>query len=324
MYTIRPFEPTDADYEAVVAVQNAAWPDEPTTVHDMKHNDSQRNPKHFRQRFVVANESHGIVAAGYCSDSPWSYVPGKYNLGFDVHPDFANQNLEAKIYEHLLNYIADREPKPTILRSHAREDKQDQMKFWQDRGYKIVQRENSSRLDVTDYDYSPYEGITEKVLASGIELLTFPELQARDADWMQKFYDLVNIIDHDIPAQDAPTPQPIEEFAKMFKHPSFLPDAQFLAVDGEQWVGMSTLWKDSVRTDRLWVGLTGVLRSHRRRGIATALKLKTFRYAQAQGVSFLDTENEENNPMYDLNVQFGFRPLPGWVEFRKELVENAK
>ena len=76
-----------------------------------------------------------------------------------------------------------------------------------------------------------------------------------------------------------------------------------------------------VRTDRLWVGLTGVLRSHRRRGIALALKLLTFKYAQAQGVRYIETGNEENNPMYDLNVMLGFTPKPQWLEYRKEIKE---
>jgi hypothetical protein len=31
------------------------------------------------------------------------------------------------------------------------------------------------------------------------------------------------------------------------------------------------------------------------------------------------TDNEENNPMYGLNVQLGFMPTRAWLQFRKEL-----
>ena len=196
---------------------------------------------------------------------------------------------------------------------------QNGVRFYTDRGYEVAMRENTSALDVTDYDFTCFAGLPEKVAASGIEILTLPEVQARDDDWLQKFYDLENAIDNDIPNTDAHTPQGIEQFGKMFKHPCFLPEAQFFALDGRELVGLSTLWKDDVLEDKLWVGITGTLPSHRRRGIATALKLKTFEYAVAHGVKTLETENEENNPMYALNVKLGFEPLPAWLTLRKKL-----
>ena len=59
-------------------------------------------------------------------------------------------------------------------------------------------------------------------------------------------------------------------------------------------------------------------------GIATALKLHAIRFAKKEGIELIETENEENNPMYQLNVQLGFRPLPAWVEFEKTLQEEEK
>ena len=67
------------------------------------------------------------------------------------------------------------------------------------------------------------------------------------------------------------------------------------------------------------VGVTGVLPSHRRNGIATALKLKTIQYAIDYGAVTLKTGNEENNPMYDLNMALGFKPKPAWLSLRKTL-----
>ena len=319
MYSIRPFEPTDAEYEAVVAVNNVAWPEEPNTVENWKHNDNERNLKYLFQRFVAVNGDGCIVAEGACWESAWSYVPGKYGLGFTIDPAYENQGIEEQFYNHLLDFLARREPSPVYLMSYMREDKTNRVQFLTERDFKPIMRDNVSQLDVSNYDYSPFEGVIEKIQASGIELLTLPELQARDKDWMPKYYDLEVAIVHDVPSPDAFTPQPIEEFAKMFKHPNFLPEAHFFAVDNGQWVGLSNLWSDSVRHEKLWVGLTGVLPGHRRRNIATTLKLLTFKFAQNYGARFLETENEENNPMYQLNVKLGFRPKPGWVTFRKDL-----
>ena len=318
MVIIRPFESTEAEYEAVVSVINAAWPDEPNSVENMKFWDDNRNMKYLMQRFVMEDRHQRIVAEGACWESAWSYVPGKYGWGFNVLPELENQGLEEQFYDHTLAFLAERDPKPIMYDSFTREDKSDRIKFFTERGYKLIQRDNSSGLDLQDYDYTPFEGATEKVLAAGFELLTLPELQARDPDWMQQTYAMENVIARDIPMPDEFTPQPIEEYAKEFKSPNFLPDGYFVALENGQCVGLSNLWKDAVRKDRLWVGLTGVLPSHRRRGIATALKLLTFEYAQAHDVRFIETENEENNPMYELNVKLGFKSKPAWVTYRLE------
>jgi GNAT superfamily N-acetyltransferase len=70
-------------------------------------------------------------------------------------------------------------------------------------------------------------------------------------------------------------------------------------------------------------GLTAVSRSHRRRGLATALKVRTITHAQAQGCRRIITDNEENNPMYQLNLQLGFRPLLNFMDFEKEIADDT-
>ena len=319
MYTIRLFEPTDAEYEAVVAVANATWPDEQDTVANWKHNDANRTKGRLFQRFTVEDNTQTIVAEAACWESNWAYVAGKYLFEITVHPDYQDQEIEPLCYDHILAFLSKREPKPTKLETYTREDKSRRIAFLEDRGYKVMMREANSQIDLAGYDFSPFEAVRQKVTAQGIDLLDLVETQARDKNWMKSNYDLHTAIVHDIPNTDEITPQPIEEFAKGYDHPNFLKEANFFALDGDQWVGLSTLWKDAVQTDKCWVGVTGILPSHRRRGIATALKWLTFDYARRNNIRYIVTENEENNPMYDLNVALGFKPLPAWVTYRKEL-----
>jgi hypothetical protein len=44
MLKIRPFQPTEADYEALVTVNNANWPDSPKTGDEEKRADAARTP----------------------------------------------------------------------------------------------------------------------------------------------------------------------------------------------------------------------------------------------------------------------------------------
>jgi hypothetical protein len=42
-------------------------------------------------------------------------------------------------------------------------------------------------------------------------------------------------------------------------------------------------------------------------------------YAQQRGATRIVTNNEENNPMYQINVKLGFKPTPAWLELHKRL-----
>lgn len=70
---------------------------------------------------------------------------------------------------------------------------------------------------------------------------------------------------------------------------------------------------------KLETASTGVVRSHRRRGITTAMKLRAIQWAQANGYESIETDNEENNPMYAINMQLGYQPMPAWLSYQKEL-----
>jgi GNAT superfamily N-acetyltransferase len=67
-------------------------------------------------------------------------------------------------------------------------------------------------------------------------------------------------------------------------------------------------------------GLTGVRRSARRQGIATALKVHAIEWSRQRGMRTIETGNEENNPMFDLNVRLGYKHVWDWVHYEKSLI----
>ena len=125
---IRPFNPIDNEYENLVALHNAIWHEDPTTVESWKHGDKNRNPKYFHQR-VVAEDAGQIVGYGAYFETAWSYQPGKYGIDFDIHPDYDDSGLDAHIYETFMDALAKRTPAPIKLLTDAREDKVDRVRF---------------------------------------------------------------------------------------------------------------------------------------------------------------------------------------------------
>jgi len=329
MFKIRPFEATDAEYTRVVEIHNACWPDDPNTVENMKHSDKMRNPKYLHQRWMIelADTSGKVIGECWAAESAWSYEAGKYNVGFRVDPEFAHLEFSpdgvADTYmAFLMDFLNQREPAPKKLTDYVREDKSDRIQYYEAQGFKSVMREQESELDLTAFDPTPFQGATEKAKSHGIIVYGLAELKEMHEDWQNRLYDLEMKVLADVPSPSEFTPQPIEEWAKVFTYPDFLEEGWYIAVDhedGDKYVGITNIWNNKPNPEKLYTGLTGTRRESRRKGIATALKLRALAFAKERGAKRLVTENEENNPMYQINVRLGFKAIPAWLAFQKEI-----
>lgn len=318
--TVRRFTPTDADYTAVVDIQNACFPETPETVADWQHYDRTRDAQYFYRRDLF--ELNGRpVAFSTVMEPHWSYRPGKYFIISNLHPADESPWLRTAVWNHMLSVVigqAASGKEPNTLMSAAREDKLAQVAFLEERGFERQLRYPKSELEVDAFDSGRFAEAIARVQAEGITITTLQQLMQTDPDWQRKLYDMECEIDKDIPSPEPLTNDSLEVFLrKRLESPNFLPEAFFVALDGKKYVGLSALWRNSADPAILQTGLTGVLRPYRRRGIATALKVSAIGYAQARGVSRIGTENEEHNPMFQINLALGFEPQPAWLDFLK-------
>ena len=319
MIQIRNFEMKGEDYQHAVDIGNAVWVDYPETVGEWKEDDEKR-PKAAKWGRFFAEVNGQTVGYAHYSQSIWMNHPGKLWVGVLVLTGFRNRGVGAALWQRLCRDIEQFDPLRLI--TSTREDYEDGVRFALKLGFTERMRDWESRLDPHRLNPVDWERYPRRIAEQGIEIKTVEELEsdpARD----RKLYDVEWLIDRDVPSVEPPAKVPFEEFQKVWERTNLISDAWFVALDNGEYVGMSNLWASQADPNVLYVGLTGVIRSHRNRGIAMALKLKTVDYSRQHGIGEIRTWNESNNEgMLEINNRLGFVRQPSHIGFVKEMREE--
>jgi GNAT superfamily N-acetyltransferase len=154
-----------------------------------------------------------------------------------------------------------------------------------------------------------------RVEASGAELLTAAELGGIEV--FPALYRVSIATEPDIPTSVPYEPSSYEDWLVWMQPPSILPERIWVAVVDRQPVGFSSLAFHQSLVETFY---TGVLREHRNKGIARALKLETLGQAIELGVESVETDNDsENAPILHLNHELGYREITARLEFHKSV-----
>lgn len=316
---IRALTNSDADYAARLTINKALNPTWALTLEEIKDWDDWWDPQYHRYRFI-AELAGEPVAMAECAEWPWWYEPGRYVLYIDVMPAFRRQGIGGKLYEQLLTTLHNVEPKGRILMCKCLEDQPESERFIRKRGFPLVGKEPAFMLDVPSFAAGKFADLLERVRQQGIEIINYDALVARVPDWQQQCFEMHWASRQSMPATGTHTRQTFEQYVQQtFVHKRFLPAMFFFALDQGELVGESSLLDQYDDLAHLHTDYTGVIPSHRRRGIATALKVRVIQQAQAHGVKTIRTGNHETNPMYQINLQLGFQPQPGELLFELKL-----
>ncbi len=320
MFTIREFNPIDAEYEAMAVVEKSVYPDNAATAADFKRFDTIWDTKYLRQPYVVEMDST-IVAFAIYNERPWSYAPGKYGFNITVHPDYERRGIGTAVYDHIIYELQQQKHPLLQLNTHVYSHKPQSIHFLEKRGFVNVMRWIVSVLDVAQFDAEQYAGLRQKLADEGVAIRPLPQQKLLDPNWLNNVYELDWELTLDEPQPTPHTKQPLEQYVKTFiDDPNLLQDGWYVAVDGNgRYLGMTQFYQKTDKPTEYGSGFTGVVRSHRRRGLATALKSYAIEYAKQQGIHTIRTGNEEKNPMYQLNVQLGFEDLTAELAYQKKL-----
>jgi RimJ/RimL family protein N-acetyltransferase len=125
---------------------------------------------------------------------------------------------------------------------------------------------------------------------------------------------------------ELPLPTPIEppELERWLDEevtgPGVLAGGTLVALDGGRVVGFASLQRREADPGLAEHGLTAVAPTHRRRGIATALKQRQLAWAARNGYRELMTFTQDGNAgMQAVNARLGYEPQPAWIRVEAPL-----
>lgn len=316
-YTLCNFDYSDAHYQTLVTLWNQVHPDMMTSVEFQKHLVTSRHVEHPRHAYFILMDGK-VVGYGHYTQNP-SWAKAKKYFALSVAYPEHDTAVRQFFYTHILSQLATHDLNALVM--ETREDRTEAIAFYQREGFEQVMRAPVSHLDAQTFASAPFMPQVQRTLDSGIEILSATQLKAEHPDnWGQILHDVRNEIRKDVPSPQPYVPVPYEQYVKYrLQDPRFTTDGVFVARDGDQYVGKTSLHRHAAIAGKFNTRLTGVLRSHRRRGIATALKIYSIEYAKSQNATLIETDNEENNPMYQINLKLGFEPQPAYLEFEKSL-----
>jgi GNAT superfamily N-acetyltransferase len=314
---LRPFR--ESDYERMLEIRNAIFPDYKTSLDEIRHWDSTwEADKYFKVRLALEDESGRVVGFGQTNHMPHQFHPDKYEVNVQVDPDHQRRGYGRALFDRLLATV--RERGAILIRAEAKESLPESVAWLQRRGFSEIQRYWESRLAVGAFDFDAFAEAIPRVAAQGVTFTTLAEEGVQSDETLRAMYELDRAIMRDVPMPEPITDTSYEAFLKgVLENPNFMPEAWFLAKDGSQYVGLSNLWRSQELPDVYYQGLTGVLPEHRGRGIAMALKMRGMDFVRERGIREVRTwNNQRNRPMLRINEAMGFVKEPAWIEFSRQ------
>ncbi|MEM9774686.1 MAG: GNAT family N-acetyltransferase [Chloroflexota bacterium] len=313
---IRPFNFTDADYESAISLRNQLYPDNPSTVEIWKHNDKVRRRDPSYHFFLVESDAGELRAfVQFALNNPRSK---KIAFGIIAQNEAWHDGTASSLMAAMAG--ASRKLSAEKLVCKVQENDQPKVSYLEENGFETVMRYPISALTVASFDPTPFTSKIEETERLGIEVRQLPAGWQHDAKWQALVHDLDWQLMLDVPSHEPRMQSPLEKFlTEEIFHPNSLTESYFIAWDNDEAVGLTCFVKRGGRVETVSTLLTGVLQSHRRRGIARALKIESIKFARNFGIQTILTNNEENNPMFILNQQLGFQQKPAWINLEKSL-----
>jgi len=313
-FAVEPVQ-TREQWERAVALRNISTPEGPTTVERAMNYSAaipQRVPKF---KFLVTSGGNDLA---YLSILQAYWFDNAELFDFDFHYDKDMSAIEAAID---LAEQTIRENGGKIASCWCRTDRPEGRDALLRRGYEEGQRNPVGMIELSSFEPADWAEQVAKVKGDPqYRIVTIADYAAANPDaWMHDYWRLEMDLLADVPLPEPWKDIPFEDWKKELLANEQKLDWMYFALHDDALAGTTQLLPNFVDSRIMNTGLTGVRRDYRRRGLATALKANAFTLAKAAGAERIYMDNEVNNPMYQLNLALGVRPIFEYVNTRRTL-----
>lgn len=300
------------DFAALAEVMTAAQPQWPVTPELLLSWDEARDPALFNTD-IVAEVNGEIVGTGHIGHDDFAFEEWRYFGRINVHPKAEKQGVGSAIYTELMTQVQARGAREIQTMISDQPEMAAGRAFLQQRQFNIVWERYESRLNTSAIDLVLFKNLLGQVTAEEIELRSLADL-ATDPQRNFWLWELDWELIQDVPMGITHTKRPLEHWVKQeLEDPTLHPELSFVAIDNSQndplvgpYIGYSTLGRNPAGF--YYIGMTGVRKDKRGKGIAKALKVAAMQALHAAGGGEIRTFNDPpNKAMLGMNAALGFK-----------------
>lgn len=313
---IREAQQTENDLDIIAGLWQTLWPDTPRSGAEMLTELRSQPADDPRYHWIARSEGQavGFMIAG---PETWERAPGRFEVFAALLPEFQGRGWGKRLYAEGLAHLTGAH-EVSMLYCSTRDDMPRGVRFLEDQGFELYKTTCLTQFRVAAYQENVQGRHLQRALADGTRIVTMRELMNAEDDWFSRFHYMVKECKSDL--FYPPTEVTLKEHWRQFNEDQLYdPDVSFVAVCDGEYAAYTSLYQSPSDPGLYWTTLTGTRRNYRRRGLATALKAKAVETVRSLGGTRIRTDNDPRNPMYRINVDFGFESLPDLMTYRKSV-----
>ncbi len=321
MFEIRKFKETDLEFNELARIDNLVNHDSINHPDDDKRDWFLRDKSLVRDRLLLYDDEIAVGVIYYSQGREENCRTAFFTMNID--PKFNIEESRLLLYNAMRTEI-DKFHCNKIYTNVYEHSNYDLVKeFLISKDFKHVQTNREYNCNIKNIDLKKYKPLLNQLKLAGIN---FYDSKEEMKDWpnhYEKLEELTWTYHQDFPIPDGVkhTRTPFKQALKIQKDfEENYYGTEIVAVKDGRYIGSTDLevyYKSEPH--KAWTNGLGVLKDFRRKGIATALKIKAIEKLIEKGVTEIRTDNEENNPMYKINVALGFEPVPFSLEYMKKI-----
>ena len=324
MIEIKKFTETDKEFKELARIDNLVNHDSIADPKEDKNDWNNRDKNLIRDRLLLYKGNQMIGVLYYSQGRDENNRTTFYTLNLD--PQYNHNGYRKLLYEKMLDKVKVFNCNQLHTSIYNHPNYAEHKKLIIKNGFELVQTNREYSCNIQNIDTKKYHSIINKLKTEGIQFYDSKEQMLPDKNrfpnHLKKIEELEWTIEKDIPIPNgiSHTRTPFDHWIKLcndFYKNSYGID--IVAVYKNKYIGSTDIWVFQSEPHKGWTGSLGVLREFRRRGIAIALKIIAIEKLVQKGITELRTDNEINNPMYKINEELGFTPVPFSLDYSKNI-----